>query len=240
MTLPATNPNLVAGQEIDGSNIEIPADGVQLKGYIARPRGGGSGPGVVVIHENRGLVPYLRDVADGLASSGYTAVAPDLLSREGGTGSLEEIPTKLREIPRERHVADVESVVRYLKSQPGMTRIGVIGFCFGGAIVWQVATVNSDISAAIPFYGSNPPLEAVPNIRAAVFAVYGGNDERVNQGIPAMTEAVKAAGITHGSKVYPGAAHAFHNHTNSGSYNADAATEAWRDALEWFDRHLRG
>ena len=239
MTSPAANPNLVAGKEIEGSDINIPADGAQLKAYLARPRGGGSGPGVVVIHENRGLTPYLRDVADGLASSGYTAVAPDLLSRDGGTESIADIASMISGIPKERLVGDLQSTARYLKSQPGMTRIGVIGFCFGGGLVWALATANQDLAAAVPFYGMNPPLEAVPNIRAAVYAVYGELDERINQGIPAITEAIKAAGTTHEMKVYPGAGHAFHNHTNAERYNASAATAAWADALAWLDKHLR-
>lgn len=240
MTLPATNPNLVPGKEIERSDIDIPADGAQLKAHLARPRGGGAGPAVIVIHENRGLVPYVRDVADGLASSGYTAVAPDLLSREGGTSAIADIPPVLSEIPRERHVGDVAAVIRYLQAEQGATQIGIIGFCFGGGVVWRVATANQDVSAAVPFYGGNPPLEEVPNIRAAVYAVYGELDERINQGIPAITDALKAAGTTHDMKVYPQAQHAFHNHMSTERYNAGAAQEAWADALAWLDRHLKG
>ncbi len=240
MASSTTNPNRVAGQEIEGSDVEIPADGVQLKAYLARPKGGGANPAVIVIHENKGLVPYIRDVVDGLASSSYIAVAPDLLSRDGGTESIADMSTVLPQIPRERHMGDLQAVVRYLKSRPDVTQIGIIGFCFGGGVTWQFATANQDLAAAVPFYGSNPPLEAVPNIRAAVFAVYGELDERVNQGIPAISQALKDAGITHDSKVYPKAPHAFHNHTNADRYIADAATSAWADALTWLDRHLRG
>lgn len=239
MTLPTTNPNLVPGQEIEGTDIEISVDGVQMKAYQARPRGDGSCPGVIVVHENRGLVPYIRDVVDGLASSGYIAVAPDLLSREGGTEGIPDVPPVLSGIPRERHVGDLQEVARYLQSQPGVSRIGVIGFCFGGAVTWQFATANPDLKAAVPFYGSNPPLEAVPNIRAAVYAVYGELDERINQGIPAITEAFKTVEIAHDMKIYSKAQHAFHNHTNAERYEAKAATEAWADALAWLDRHLK-
>ena len=114
----ATNP-LIAGPEPTGADIEIAADGAQIAAYESRPASGGSAPAVIVIHENRGLVPYLRDVADGLASSGYIAVAPDLMSRDGGTASIEDVPAKLGEIPRERHVSDVQAVIAYLKAQPG-------------------------------------------------------------------------------------------------------------------------
>ena len=238
-TLPPTNPNLVEGKELEGADIEIPAEGVQLKVYQVRPRGVTTGPAVIVIHENRGLVLYVRDVADGLASSGYIAMAPDLLTREGGTEAVPDVPTILREIPRERFVTDVQAVERYLRSQPGITRIGVIGFCFGGGITWRIATESQDIAAAVPFYGGNPPLEAVPNIRAAVFGVYGELDDRINQGIPAIREAVKDAGFTFDMKVYPQVPHGFHNPTGGG-YNAEVAKTAWTDALTWFDRHLRG
>ena len=239
MTLPATNPNLVPGHEIKVSDIEIQTGETNTKAYIAQPSAAGSRPGVIVIHENRGLVPYIRDVADALASSGYVAVAPDLLSREGGTASVPDVPPVLSEIPLERHVGDLQRVAHYLQSQPGVSRIGVMGFCFGGAVTWLFATANKDISAAVPFYGSNPPIEAVPNISAAVFAVYGELDERINQGIPAITEALNSTDITHDMKVYPKAQHAFHNHTNAERYEAKAASDAWADALKWLDLHLQ-
>ncbi len=235
-----TNPNLVAGRDLQTSDIEIPADGAQLRAYLSRPSGGGSAPGVIVIHENRGLVPYTRDVADGLASSGYIALAVDLLSREGGTDNVPDVSSVLPEIPRERHVQDLQAAIRYLKDQPDVTRIGVIGMCFGGGIAWRLATSSPDVAAAAPFYGMIPPIEDVPKIRGAVYAVYGELDERINQGIPTITDAVKAAGTTFDMKVYAGAGHAFHNHTNAERHNAKAASEAWGDTLAWFDKYLKG
>ena len=235
----ATNP-LIAGPEPTGTDIEIAADGAQIAAYESRPASGGSAPAVIVIHENRGLVPYLRDVADGLASSGYIAVAPDLMSRDGGTASIEDVPAKLGEIPRERHVSDVQAVIAYLKAQPDVTRIGIIGFCFGGGITWRVATESADIAAAVPFYGANPPLDQVSNIAGAVYAVYGENDERINAGIPDITKALEDAGTTCGMKVYANAAHAFHNHTNAERYAPEAAAAAWADALAWFGTYLAG
>ena len=238
------NPNLVGEHQPEPQDVTIPADGAELKAHLSRPAGLSTAPGIVVIHENKGLVPYLRDVADGLASAGYIAVAPDLLSREGGTDSFtnpeNDIPPQLREIPRERHLSDVQAVVDWLKDQPGVSGLGIIGFCFGGGIVWRMATSCPDLKAAVPFYGANPPLEDVPNITAAVYAVYGALDERINPGIEAITEAMKAAGKTFDSKVYPYAVHAFHNHTNRAIYNAAAARMAWSDALKWLDTHLRG
>jgi carboxymethylenebutenolidase len=230
------NPLLGDGTS-EGQDVEVPSDGANLAAYFARPSGGGACPGIVVIHENRGLVPYLRDVVDGLASNGFMAVAPDLLTREGGTASLADVPPVLSEIPRERHTGDTLASMQFLQAQ-GATKIGIIGFCFGGAVTWRAAVASSGIAAAVPFYGSNPPLEGVTEIKAAVFAVYGGEDERVNAGIDDMMGALQAAAVTHRHKVYEGAQHAFHNHTNEGRYHALAATEAWADALQWFGTHL--
>ena len=229
---------LLAGGATEGADVQIPSGGDSVAAYLAKPAGGAAGPGVVVIHENRGLVPYLRDVADGLASSGYMAVVPDMLSREGGTESVADVPPVLSEIPRERHTDDALAAIQFLKDQ-GATKIGIIGFCFGGAVTWRVAVASADVSAAVPFYGSNPPLEGVPGIKAAVFAVYGELDERVNAGIDDMEAALTAAGTTHERKVYAGAPHAFHNHTNADRHNAAAAKDAWADALAWFDKHLK-
>ena len=231
-----SNP-LLGGGATEGNDIEFAADDASLAAYFARPAGGASAPGIVVIHENRGLVPYLRDVVDGFASNGYMAVAPDLLTREGGTATIAEVPPVLAEIPRERHTADALAAVRFLQAQ-GATKIGIIGFCFGGAVTWRAAVASADIAAAVPFYGSNPPLEGVPDIKGAMFAVYGALDERVNAGIGDMLAALEAANVTHAHHVYDGAPHAFHNHTNEGRYHEPAAKQAWADALEWFASHL--
>ncbi len=239
----AENPTLVPGSEIVTESIEISSDGFDLKVYQAKPTVPGPFPAVIVIHENRGLVSYLRDVANGLASSGYFAVAPDLLSREGGTYSFQdinkEIPEKLQTIQSERHTTDVQTVINYLNARDDIGRIGIIGFCFGGAVVWNLIIEAKDIAAAVPFYGTNPPLAGVPNIHTAVFAVYGDLDERVNAGLPAIKEALEAAGIEHHISVYPSSLHGFLNHRNPERYNPASAHEAWSDALAWLDQHLR-
>ena len=230
---------LLGGGTTEGRDVELPSGDTNLAAYFARPAGGAAAPGIVVIHENRGLVPYLRDVVDGFASNGYLAVAPDLLTREGGTASIAEVPPVLSEIPRERHTADALAAVAFLHAQ-GATSIGIIGFCFGGGVTWRAAVASPDIAAAVPFYGSNPPLEGVSEIRAAVFAAYGELDERVNAGIGDMMAALESAGTTHDHRVYEGAAHAFHNHTNEERYHEPAARLAWADALAWFGTHLKG
>ena len=237
MTQSATNP-YIAGPAPEVSQIEVPADGAQIKAHMARPQGFTSGAAVVVIHENRGLQPNIRDIADGLASSGYLAVAPDLVSRDGGTDSIEDIPGMINAIPKERLSGDAAAVVRYLKALPEVTSVGIIGFCFGGGVVWRVATESADIAAAVPCYGSNPPLEQVPNTKAAVFAIYGATDERINAGIDDINKALDDAGIAHEHKLYPGAAHAFLNHNAGERYNAEQAKVAWADALAFFGKHL--
>ena len=235
------NPLFVAGSGIAREDIAVPSGDARIASYTARPVGGGPWPGVVVVHENRGLVPYVRDVVDGLASSGFVAIAPDLASRAGGTAqATPSVGAALSAAASSGQAAtDVLAVVDYLKSQLGATRIGVIGFCWGGAITWSVATMSPDVAAAIPFYGSNPPLEAVPRITAAVYAVYGAQDSRINAGIEDITAALNAAGTTWSSKVYSESPHAFMNHTNESRYNPATAPEAWADALAWLDQHLR-
>ena len=211
---------------------------IDLMAYQAVAQGSGSRPAVIVIHENQGLTPFIRDVVDGLASSGYLAIAPDLLSREGGTAAAGNVSSVLRSVSMDRHLSDVDAVVEYLKSQPDVGDIGIIGFCFGGGVVWNVATSNSGIAAAVPFYGSNPQLDEVPNITAAVRGIYGALDSRINAGIPAITEALASAGIEHELEVYADAPHAFLNHTNAGRYAEAAAAHAWPDALGWLQAHL--
>lgn len=239
----AANPLVTGNQTSEGSRIKIPGDGVEIEAYLSKPRGVDRAPAVIVIHENRGLQKYLEDVADGFASEGYIAVAPDLLTREGGTASLgfDDIPNVLSQIPGERHLGDLQAVVRYLQGRGDVTNIGVIGFCFGGGLTWRLATSNLDIVAAAPFYGSNPPLENVPNTNAAIFAVYGATDDRINAGIGAIREALAKEGKTHQMTIYAQSGHAFHNHTNPpGRFNPQAAKEAWSGVVNWFNRFLKG
>ncbi len=240
MTLPATNP-LIAGPAPEVTQVEIPAGGATIMAHMARPKGTASAPAVVVIHAQRGLQPVIRDTVDGLASSGYIAVAPDLLSREGGTASIafDDIPDALHAAPRERFSADAVAVIRWLKAMPEVTSIGIIGFCFGGAVTWRAATESPDIAAAVPCYGSNPPLENVRNIKAAVYGVYGALDERINAGIPDITKALRATNVTHVLKQYEGVGHNFMSHASETSYVAEVAQAAWVDALAWFEKYLK-
>ena len=214
-----------------------------LSGYVARPRKEGSYPGIIVIHENKGLMEHIKDVARRLAIAGYAALAPDLLSRVGGTESFksqEELQKSLTQIQPEEFLADLFSSLDHLKKLPFVQpdRLGVTGFCFGGGFTWRLATKRQDLKAAVPFYGAAPPLEDVPGIKAEVLALYGSLDERINAGIPDLETAMKAAKIRYQKVMYEGAKHAFHNDTGA-NYHPEAARDAWKRTLDFFARTLK-
>ncbi len=230
----ADDPNLTV------ADVTFAGDNATLSAYLARPQGDGPWPAVLVCHENRGLVEHIRDVARRLAKAGYVALALDLLSREGGTAKVDpaEVPAKLSANPAQA-VADFQAAFRYLQAQPFVRRdsIGMVGFCFGGGITWRTATAIPELRAAVPFYGPPPPLEDVPKIRAAVLAIYGGEDQRINASIPAIEAAMQQNGKTFEKVIYPGAGHAFHNDTGP-NYNQQAAYDAWERTLAWFKQYL--
>jgi carboxymethylenebutenolidase len=238
VTVSPTDPDIEAGA------LELPGDGATIKGYLSRPRNGGPFGAVVVIHENRGLTDHQADVTRRLAKQGFVGLAIDLLSRQGGTSSFAD-PAQatgaLGQQSPEQMVGDLSAGVAYLLGQSYVrpNGIGAMGHCFGGGLTWRLATANPALSAAVPFYGSNPPLDAVPNINAAILAIYAGNDERINAGIPAIEAALLAAGKTFEIVIYPGVNHAFFNDTG-GSYDADAARNAWTRTVDWFGRYLAG
>ncbi len=211
-------------------------------GYLAKPRRGPRAPGIVVIHENRGLVEHIKDVARRLARAGYVALAPDLASPEGGTDRFSDpaaVTALLGRTPPARLVSMLNAAVGALQRRPDVypDRVGAVGFCFGGGLAWRLATSNPSLRAVVPFYGPNPPLEDVPKIRAAILAIYGALDQRIDAGIPEIRNALEKAGIVHEVIVYPGADHAFFNDTGP-RYNARAAGDAWARTLAWFAQHL--
>jgi carboxymethylenebutenolidase len=226
---------------VEAAMVEVPGEGATLQAYLARPKNEGSYPVVLVCHENRGLTEHIKDVARRLAKAGYVALAVDLLSRQGGTGSLssDEVPGALGNQPPDQFVQDFVSGWRYLQEQPfaQADRVGMVGFCFGGGVTWRVATRMPELKAAVPFYGPHPPVEDVPGINAAVLAIYGELDERINQGIPAIEEAMRQNNKIYEKMIYPNADHAFHNDTSS-RYNPEAAQDAWRRTLEWFGKYV--
>lgn len=253
--VPPAQPHAQVGSTASGITIKPDDPSISVKmesytgkvgnimGYLARPRKDGRYPGVIVIHENKGLVEHIKDVARRLAIVGYAALAPDLLSREGGTEhfkSLEELQKALTRIPPDGFIADLHNSFDYLKSLPFVLpdRLGVTGFCLGGGLTWRMATQRQDLKAAAPFYGAAPPLDDVPKIKADILAIYASLDERINAGIPALEAALKTANIRYEKVRYEGAKHAFHNDTGA-SYHPESARDAWKRTLDFFARHLK-
>jgi len=242
---------------VTGMDITYPGlDGAEIMAYLAMPAAaggatpvaGGAGlPAVMVCHENRGLNPHIRDVVRRWAAQGYVAVAPDLLSREGGTDSIAdpaEVPALLtgENADPQRHVDDFKALAAWLAEQPNVdaAQLGMNGFCFGGGITWRCATQMPELKAAAPFYGPPPPLDAVPDIAAAVIGVYSDDPKDfANNGLPELEAALEAAGITYEIKIYPGTQHAFHNDT-SPRWNEAEALNAWRDTTAWFAEYVKG
>ncbi|HEU5299097.1 MAG TPA: dienelactone hydrolase family protein [bacterium] len=237
VTVPPDDPALSAAM------VSFASGGIPVHAYLARPRGTGAYPAVLVIHENRGLLDHFKDVSRRLAKLGYAGLAVDLASAEGGTAKFSdpaEVTAVLGRTPAERMVEMLNAAVRYLR---GLTfvqrdRIGVMGYCFGGGMTWRLATQNADLRAAVPYYGPNPPIEDVAKIKAAVLAIYGEQDTRINAGIPAVREAMQKAGVTHEIVIYPNADHAFFNDTGQ-RYNAAAARSAWERTTGWLQRYLK-
>jgi carboxymethylenebutenolidase len=239
---PGRMPESRAGAAIIAGGNEFPGEGATVTAYHARPTTQDRRPAVLVCHENRGLTEHIKDVTRRLASAGYVALAVDLLSRIGGTNSVgdpADVPGILGNTPPEQFVSDFVSAWHWLQAQEYVITegVGMVGFCFGGGVTWRVAIGLPDVRAAVPFYGPHPDPSEVGAIRAAVLAIYAGNDQRINQGIPPIEEAMQVAGKTYEKVVYPGVDHAFHNDTGS-RYNAEAATDAWARTLDWLNRYL--
>ena len=236
--VPADDPAIEAG------TVTFPGDGLSVIAYQAKPKGDGPFPAIVVAHENRGLTDYIKDVTRRLAKAGYVALAVDLLSAQGGTDKVTdpaEIPAALSGASPDQLTGHYLSGIKYLQGLPYVQpdRLGMVGFCFGGGMTWLVATQAPGLKAAVPYYGPNPPLEGVANIEAAVHAMYGENDQRINAGIPAIEDEMKRNNKVFEKMIYPGASHAFHNDTGR-NYNPVAAEDAWKRTLDWFAQYVKG
>ncbi|MBI3915057.1 MAG: dienelactone hydrolase family protein [Chloroflexi bacterium] len=227
--------------DIDAKAIEIPGQGVTLLAYLSRPKKDGTYPAILVCHENRGLTEHIKDVTRRYAKAGYVALAMDLLSRDGGTEkAADRVAGLLGNANPDQFVTDFKSGLTYLSNQAYVAKgkYGMTGFCFGGGVTWRCATQIPELKAAVPYYGPNPPIADIPKTQAAVLAMYGANDTRINAGIPEVEAAMKAANKTFEKIIYPNASHAFNNDTG-GSYNADAAKDAYAKALAWFEKYVK-
>jgi carboxymethylenebutenolidase len=248
LLLPQLESNYALAQTVPETDARLRAEEVtfagsrgSVKGYLARPAGDAKAPGVVVIHENRGLQPHIRDVARRAAVAGYVALAPDLMSAIGGTpASEDEARTAFARLTAPVALADARESIAYLRSRPDATgKVGVVGFCWGGTLVGLLAASGADVQAAVVFYGSAPPADSVPAIRAPLLLHYAGLDERVNASVPAFEAALKRTGKPYTLHMYEGAQHAFHNDTSQARYHPEAARLAWLRTLEFFERTLR-
>ena len=212
-----------------------------MRGYMAIPEGSaGPHPAVLVIHENRGLNPYIEDVVRRFAAAGFTALGPDALTPLGGyPGNDDEGREMQRQLDRDVMMQDWIAAFEFLQAHEASTgRMGAIGFCYGGGVVNQLAALRPDLRAGAPFYGSAAPLDQVPNIQAALIIHYGGLDERVNAGWPDYKAALDAAGKTYVMHMYEGANHGFHNDTTP-RYDEAAARLAQDRTIAFFNEHLR-
>lgn len=247
-------PNYAAAQKISPEDARIKTERVtipspdgtgSIRGYLVRPAAAGAKPlpSILVVHENRGLNPHIEDIARRVALENFMALAPDGLTSVGGyPGDDDKGGALFRQVDRNKMAEDFHAAAVWLKSrQDSAGKLGVTGFCFGGAIANMLAVrMGSGLQAAVPFYGSPPPLEDVPKIKAAVLVHHGETDTRLVQGWPAYHAALEAAGVTHEGYIYPGAGHGFNNDATPARYNQAAAELAWKRTIDWFNKYVRG
>jgi carboxymethylenebutenolidase len=234
---------IVAGDDprLQVEAIRYPGATGEIRGYLAKPKESGKFPGVVVIHENRGLNAHIEDVTRRVALGGFLAMAPDALSPLGGTPQdADEARDRINSLDKASTVRNFVAAVAYLKTHTQCTgKVGVVGFCWGGAMANQLAVNSPDLTAAVPYYGRQPDAADVPKIRASLLLHYAGLDERVNAGIPAFEAALKQAGVDYALYMYPGAKHAFNNDTNPERYDKEAAQLAWRRTMAFLTEKLK-
>jgi carboxymethylenebutenolidase len=213
----------------------------EVLAYLARPKGDEKIPGVVVIHENRGLVPHIEDVTRRVALEGFLAIAPDALTPLGGTPEdPDKAPSLIQKLDSQSTIQNYLAAVKYLNAYPLSTgKIGVVGFCWGGAMANQVAVNSPDVLAVVSYYGRQPASEDVPKIRASLLLHYAGLDEGINKGIPAFEAALKKASIDYKMYTYESANHAFNNDTNPARYDKEAAQLAWKRTISFLKEKLK-
>jgi carboxymethylenebutenolidase len=234
-TTPADDNDLVT------EDVTWPGDaGVTMKGYLVHPKGKKKRGAVVVIHENRGLTPHIKDITRRVAKAGYLALGVDALSVFGGTPANEdEGRTLIGKLDKQQNLNNYLAALAYLRQRPDSNgKTGCVGFCWGGAMANSLATHDPKLNAAVAYYGTQPPAEEVPNIKAALLLHYAGLDERVNAGMVAYEAALKAAGVKYEQYVYPNVNHAFNNDSSPARYNAEAAKLSWERTLKLFKEKL--
>jgi carboxymethylenebutenolidase len=248
--LESLSPKYAEAQQIPSDDSRLKTEEVEydspdgygkVKAYMVRPaNSSGKLPGVVVIHENRGLNPHIRDVARRTGLAGYLALAPDGLTSLGGyPGTDDEGRAMQRKLDRGKLAEDFVAAVKFLQAHPDCTgRVGCVGFCYGGSVSNMLAVRVPDLAAAVPFYGGQAAAEDVPKIQAPLLLHYASHDERVNAGWPAYEAALKAHGKRYTAYIYEGTNHGFHNDTTP-RYDEAAAKLAWQRTLDFFNEHFR-
>jgi carboxymethylenebutenolidase len=223
--------------------IQSPQGNGRINALLVRPANAtGRLPGILVVHENRGLNPYIEDVARRLGTSNFMALAPDALTTLGGyPGNEEQGNQMFGQIDRAKLDQDWIAAARYLKGRQDSTgKIGAVGFCYGGGVVNMLAVnLGADLAAGVPYYGGQPPAEQVSKIKAPLLIHYGSEDQRINAGWPAFETALRAAGVKYQMHMYEGAQHGFHNDTTPRYDEADAKL-SWQRTLDFFNQNVRG
>jgi carboxymethylenebutenolidase len=235
--VPPDDKRIKVGYEV----VQSPAGNGTIKGYLARPAKNGKLPVVLVIHENRGLNPYIEDVARRLALANFIAFAPDGLTSVGGyPGSDEKGAAAFRTVDVKKMTDDFVAAAKWLKARSDSTgKLGAVGFCFGGGMVNQLAVrLGADLNAGVAFYGRQVGADDVPKISAPLLLHYAGNDQGINAGIAAYETALKGNNKTYALHMYEGKQHGFHNDTTP-RYDEESAKLAWTRTLEFFNKHLR-
>lgn len=226
---------------LTAGDITYPGAAGEMKGYLVAPKdAAGKLPGVIVIHENRGLNPHIRDVARRMALEGFVALAPDFLSPQGGTPENEDKARELfSTLDMGATVANGEATRAFLATHEKVNgKVGVIGFCWGGGMVNRMAVASPDLGAGVAYYGSQVPAEDVPKIKAPLMLHYAGLDERINAGIDAYKAALEKNGKAFEIFVYDGVNHAFNNDTSAARYDKAAADLAWSRTVEFLKKNL--
>ncbi len=223
--------------------VPSPLGNTSIRGYLVRPaKATGKLPGILVVHENRGLNPYIEDVARRLGTENFMAFAPDGLTSVGGyPGDDEKGGELFRQVDRAKMNQDFVAAARWLQDRPDCTgKIGAVGFCFGGAVVNMLAVrLGKDLAAGVPFYGGQPSPEDAKKVKSPLLLHYAGLDTRVNAGWPAYEAVLKAQNVPYTAHIYEGANHGFHNDTTP-RYDETAAKLAWKRTLDFFNKHVRG
>lgn len=255
----ALMPNYAQGQQVSRTDERItasyetipsPQGNGYIRGYLVRPTSADTRsetpaqlPGIIVVHENRGLNPHIEDIARRFAMANFMAFAPDGLSSVGGyPGDDYQGGQLFRTVDRDKMTEDMVAAARWLKARSDCTgSIGATGFCYGGGIANTLAVrLGADLAAAAPFYGAVPADDAIPNIKGAILVHHGGLDTRLAGTWPAYDAALTAINVPHEGHIYPGAVHGFNCDATPERYNKAAADQAWGRTIEWFNQYVRG